>query len=246
MTTTRATTPYALARAECSRMTPNGACLGAGEQAGLRGYSLPLPDWMPQQLWHELVEAAREAGENRICVRVRETAEGLAEIVPQTAEDRRQALALPVHERTIKLGRRYDFCFCPRCGERTGASGPCEACQRTAGGSHREPTARQYMANRPRAPRCSCCDELVPECSPKAEAVLCWRCTSVLAERRRAGLRARRGGDDAKLCPECGQALPLGTRRTGRCETCRRKHQRQAARARKRRQRRQAVGVSRF
>jgi hypothetical protein len=115
------TTPFAFVRAECPNLWADGRCLRLMERPELHDFALPLPKWLSPERWAELVQAAREAGETMICVRVWQTAEGVT-ITPQTAEDRRRALALAVGQR-IELGRRYDLYFCPGCGARIGCRG---------------------------------------------------------------------------------------------------------------------------
>lgn len=113
--------PLQLARTECAGLLPDeGRCLWA-EPAALHDHSLPLPTWLSPARWADLVSQAREAGEDVVSVRVRQTPDGL-QVIRQTADDNRQALALPILER-LAIGKRHDLYFCPGCGARIGSRG---------------------------------------------------------------------------------------------------------------------------
>jgi len=229
-------TPYQMARAECANMDTDGNCLLV-ERREVHGYSVPLPDWLPAGRWRELVEAARADGERVVCVRLR-AGPGGGDVVRQTAADRQRALGLPVAER-LRLGRRHDLCFCPKCGARIGCEGRlpeelpdgtwdlgtlCGDCTVAADGADATCKVKRRR-------RCSYFEQAIlplayrpsPKENPKLQGERARAREAYWSTGEAAVVSEGRRPRAPRSCPDCGGPLPKGRRYCEPCAAKRRK-----------------------
>ena len=168
-------TPYGFARAECANMLPDGLSCRMIEPTSLHDYRVSLPPWLSEAQWRKLVSEARERGEKAVSVNL-DTSKWLDRSVPHYNR------------------RRLDLYFCPDCGCRMGVIDTfcldCVAKTPMPGRSKREHSP----------PHCRQCGELVKNCGPDADSVLCSRCTMEAAGLLRPGRGEIRPKDINRRC----------------------------------------------
>ncbi len=203
-------TPAQKAKTECANYGPDGKSQCINPSSWL-DYSMSLPKWMTAEQWDHHIAEARLAGEKTIKVDTRS-----GELLDTSRPHANQ--------------HRLDMYFCPECGKRMGCiDETCLRCDPPANIEYlkaqaaKEPTAKQWMAKNPRAPRCSRCKAKVSNCSKQAVAALCWKCTAKLAELAKYRKRALGA---TRRCPECGGDMPVRRRY---CDVCRERRKRSLA-----------------
>ena len=82
----------------------------------------------------------------------------------------------------------------------------------------REMRVGEHMQKNPQGRRCSRCGEIEKRAGQDCEAVVCWRCTTFLADLERRRYWTREVRSKLRECPECGRwAVEKGRRY---CRSC--------------------------
>jgi len=211
-------TPHAFAKRDCANHELSGDCL-MHTPAALLGFSLPLPPWMPEHLWHQLVADAKAQGDPSVHVRVLNNTPIL-----QNHHDRQAALALPAPQRAT-LGRPYVFHFCPRCAQPIGCQGQlphrlpgglltigalCDDCADAV--FPNDPTNCNLRNNN----RCNYFEKAILPATPHSAPAKTYRRTHKIP------------APNARPCPDCGN--PMAPNRHF-CQTCAHKRRKATKRA---------------